>query len=54
MEISKVGVKLGFYSSVLYFLKVTVLVFQDRLEKYLVTFEKMSFFVINHISTVLL
>ena len=40
MEISKVGVNLGFYSLVLSFLKVTVLLFQDRLEKYLLTFGK--------------
>lgn len=53
MEISKAGVKLGFYSSVLPFLKVAMLLFQGRLEKYLLTFEKMRFFVINHISTVL-
>ena len=43
MEISKVGVKLGFYSAVLSFLKVTVLPFQDRLEKYLLTFGKNEF-----------
>lgn len=43
MEISKVGVKLGFYSSVLSFLKVAVLLFQDRLEKYLLTFGKNEF-----------
>lgn len=40
MEISKFGVKLGFYSSVLSFLKVTVLLFQGRLEKYVLTFGK--------------
>lgn len=53
MEISKVGVKLGFYASVLCFLKVAMLLFQGRLEKYLLTFGKMRLFVINHISTVL-
>lgn len=40
MEIRKVGVKLGFYSPVLPFLKVAVLLFQGRLEKYLLTFGK--------------
>lgn len=53
MEIGKVGVKLGFYSSVLHFLKVAMLLFQGRLEKYLLTFGKMRLFVINHVSTVL-
>lgn len=43
MERSEVGVKLGFYSSVFSLLKVAVLLFQDRLEKYLLTFGKNEF-----------
>lgn len=53
LKISRVRVKLGFYSSVLPFLKVAMLLFQGRLENYLLTFGKMRFFIINHISLVL-
>lgn len=40
MERNKVGVTLGSYSLVLPFLKVAVLLFQGRVEKYLLTFGK--------------
>lgn len=37
---SEVGVKLSFYSSVLPAFKVAVVLFQGKLEKYLLTFTK--------------